>query len=258
MSSSNAEVKKYKKVKTILISQPKPERSPYYNLENKYGLKIDFRPFIHVEGVTEREFRKTRIRPDEYTAVIFTSKNGIEHYFRMCEEMRIKISQDMKYFCISEAIAHYLQKFIIYRKRKVFVGKRDISDLSNYFNKHKAKERFLLPCSNLGSKPVVEYLENGEINFQEAMMYRTVSSDLSDLRDIFYDVLVFFSPLGIQSLYENFPDFRQNETRIAVYGSSTSAAVEERGLTINILAPAPETPSMTMALEKYIQEANRK
>ena len=158
----------------------------------------------------------------------------------------IKISQDMKYFCLSEAIAHYLQKFIIYRKRKVFVGKRDISDLTNYFNKHKAKERFLLPCSNLGSKPVVRYLENSEIDFQEAMMYRTVSSDLSDLRDIFYDVLVFFSPLGIKSLYENFPDFKQNETRIAVYGRSTSAAVKARGLTINILAPAPETPSMTM------------
>ncbi len=257
MSASNAEVKKYKKVKTILISQPKPERSPYYGLEQKYGLKIDFRPFIHVEGVTEKEFRKTRTRPDEYTAVIFTSKGAIEHYFRMCEEMRIKISQDMKYFCISEAIAHYLQKFIIYRKRKVFVGKRDIEDLANYFNKHKA-EKFLLPCSNLGAKPVVEYLEKIAVNYKEAMMYRTISSDLSDLRDIFYDVLVFFSPLGIQSLYENFPDFNQNETRIAVYGSSTGAAVKERGLTINIMAPSPETPSMTMALEKYIQEANRK
>ncbi|MCB0686646.1 MAG: uroporphyrinogen-III synthase [Saprospiraceae bacterium] len=257
MSASNAEVKKFKKVKTILISQPKPERSPYYSLEKKYGLKIDFRPFIHVEGVTEKEFRKNRIRPDDYTAVIFTSKNAIEHYFRMCEEMRIKISQDMKYFCLSEAIAHYLQKFIVYRKRKVFVGKRDIKDLSNYFTKHKS-EKFLLPCSNLGAKPVVEYLENIGVNFREAMMYRTVSSDLSDLRDIFYDVLVFFSPLGIQSLYENFPDFKQNDTRIAVYGSSTSAAVEERGLTINIHAPSPETPSMTMALEKYIQEANKK
>jgi uroporphyrinogen-III synthase len=257
MSASNAEVTKYKKVKTILISQPKPERSPYYSLERKYGLKIDFRPFIHVEGVSEKEFRKTRTRPDEFTAVIFTSKNAIEHYFRMCEEMRIKITQDMKYFCLSEAIAHYLQKFIIYRKRKVFVGKREIEDLSNYFHKHKT-EKFLLPCSNLGSKPVVEYLEKTNISFKEAMMYRTVSSDLSDLRDIFYDILVFFSPLGIQSLYENFPDFKQNETRIAVYGSSTSAAVNERGLTINILAPSPETPSMTMALEKYIQEANKK
>lgn len=257
MSASNAEVKKYKKVKTILISQPKPERSPYYTLEQKYGLKIDFRPFIHVEGVTEKEFRKNRIRPDEYTAVIFTSRNAIEHYFRMCEEMRIKISQDMKYFCLSEAIARYLQKFIVYRKRKVFVGKRNIEDLSNYFNKHKS-EKFLLPCSNLGAKPVVEFLEKIGVNYQEAMMYRTVSSDLSDLRDIFYDVLVFFSPLGIKSLYENFPDFKQNDTRIAVYGSSTSAAVEERGLTINIAAPSPETPSMTMALEKYIQEANKK
>jgi uroporphyrinogen-III synthase len=137
------------------------------------------------------------------------------------------------------------------------VGKREIEDLSHYFNKHKS-EKFLLPCSNLGAKPVVEYLEKTSISFKEAMMYRTVSSDLSDLRDIFYDVLVFFSPLGIQSLYENFPDFKQNETRIAVYGSSTSAAVKERGLTINILAPSPETPSMTMALEKYIQEANKK
>lgn len=257
MSSSNAEVKKYKKVKTILISQPKPERSPYYNLEKKYGLKIDFRPFIHVEGVAEKEFRKTRIRPDEFTAVIFTSKNAIEHYFRMCEAMRIKVSQDMKYFCLSEAVAHYLQKFIVYRKRKVFVGKRVVSDLSNYFNKHK-KERFLLPCSNLGSVPVVEYLRSIKIDFQEAMMYRTVSSDLSDLRDITYDVLVFFSPLGIQSLYENFPDFKQNDTRIAVFGNRTSAAVQERGLTINIQAPSKQSPSMTMALEHYIQDTNKK
>ncbi len=252
MSASNAEVKKNKKVKTILISQPKPERSPYYNLENKYELKIDFRPFIHVEPVEEREFRKTRIRPDEYPAVILTSRNSIEHFFRMCEEMRIKMPQDTKYFCLSEAVAHYLQKFIVYRKRKVFVGKRKIEDLSNYFNKHKGL-KFLLPCSNLGSKPVVQFLADGGYEFQEAMMYRTVSSDLSDLADITYDVLVFFSPLGIQSLYENFPDFKQNETRIAVFGKSTSKAVEDRGLTINIQAPSPETPSMTMALEKYIQ-----
>ncbi len=257
MASSKAEVKKLKKVKTILVSQPKPERSPYYNLERKYGVKIDFRPFIHVEGVTEKEFRKTRIRPDEYTIVIFTSRNGIEHYFRMCEEMRIKVSPNMKYYCTSETVAHYLQKFIIYRKRKVFVGKRSIRDLNNYFAKHK-NEKFLLPCSNLGSKPVVEFLEELGVDYKEAMMYRTVSSDLSDLRDITYDVLVFFSPLGIQSLYENFPDFKQNETRIAVYGNSTSAAVIERGLNIDILAPAPKVPSMTMALEHYVKEANKK
>ncbi len=256
MSSSNAEAKKYKEVKTILISQPKPERSPYRQLENKYGIKIDYRPFIHVEPVTEKEFRKTRIRPDEYSAIVLTSRNAIEHFFRMCEDMRIAMPQDTKYFCLSEAVAHYLQKFIIYRKRKVFVGKRHIEDLASAFNKHKA-ERFLLPCSNLGSKPVVKYLQDHSFDFQEAMMYRTVSSDLSDLRDIFYDVLVFFSPLGIKSLYENFPDFQQNDTRIAVFGNSTLAAVKERGLTINIHAPAPETPSMTMALEKYIVEANK-
>jgi uroporphyrinogen-III synthase len=245
-----------KRVDTILVSQPKPERSPFFKLEEKYGVKIDFRPFIHVEDVTEKEFRKTRIRPDEYTAVIMTSRNAIEHYFRMCEEMRIKVSEDMKYFCLSEAVATYLQKFITYRKRKVFVGKRTIQDLAPAFKKHKDKEKFLLPCSNLGSKQVTSWLEQEGINFQEAMMYRTVSSDLSDLSDITYDVLVFFSPLGIESLYENFPEFKQNETRIAVYGNSTSKAVTEKGLTINIKAPQPETPSMTMALEKYIKEAN--
>ena len=250
--------KQLKRVDTILVSQPEPERSPFFKLEEKYGVKIDFRPFIHVEEVSEKEFRKTRIRPDEFTAVILTSRNAIEHYFRMCEEMRIKVSEDMKYFCLSEAVATYLQKFITYRKRKVFVGKRTIQDLAPAIKKHKDKEKFILPCSNLGSKHVTRWFNQEGIEFQEAMMYRTVSSDLSDLSDITYDVLVFFSPLGIESLYENFPKFKQNETRIAVYGNSTSKAVTEKGLEINIKAPQPETPSMTMALEKYIKEANLK
>lgn len=255
MPASSKQVAQYIPVKTILVSQPKPERSPYYNLEQKYDLQIDWRPFIHVEAVTEKEFRKVRIRPDEYSAIIFTSKNAIEHFFRLCEEMRIKMSQDTKYFCISSAVANYLQKFIVYRKRKVFVGVRKIVDLATALEKHKAKEKFLLPCSNLGSKDVVEYLTKNNFNFQDAMMYRTVASDLSDLSDITYDVLVFFSPLGIKSLYENFPTFEQNETRIAVFGKSTSKAVEDRGLTINIKAPSPESPSMTMALENYIKKA---
>jgi len=246
-----------KPVKTILVSQPKPERSPYYELEKKYGLQIDWRPFIHVEGVEAREFRKARIRPDEFTAVILTSKNAVDHFFRICEELRVKMSQDTKYFCLSEAIANYLQKFIIYRKRKVFYGKRTIQDLAPALKKHKANEKFLLPCSNLGAKEVSEFLEENGFQWQDAMMYKTVSSDLSDLSDVTYDVLVFFSPLGIQSLYENFPDFKQNETRIAVFGNSTGKAVEERGLTINIKAPAPEAPSMTMALEKYLQLSNK-
>ncbi|GAA5220748.1 uroporphyrinogen-III synthase [Membranihabitans marinus] len=242
-------------VKSILVSQPKPERSPYYKLEEKYGIKIDWRPFIHVEPVSEKEFRKTRIKPDEFTAIIFTSRNSIDHFFGLCEEMRIKMSADTKYFCISATLANYLQKFIVYRKRKVFVGKRLISDLEPYFKKHKS-EKYLLPTSNLGSQPVQDFLSSMSINYKEAMMYRTVSSDLSDLADITYDILVFFSPLGIQSLYDNFPDFKQNNTRLAVFGNSTSQAVLEKGLEINIKAPSTEAPSMSMALENYIKEIN--
>lgn len=256
-SQGTANFENVNKVETILISQPKPVHSPYFHLEEKYRIAIDWRPFIHVEPVPEREFRKNRIRPDEFSAVILTSKNSIDHFFRMAEAMRCKISQDTKYFCLSEAIANYLQKFIVYRKRKVFVGKRTIQDLASYLMKHKNNEKFLIPCSNLGSKPVTEFLDENEFEYQEAMMYRTVSSDLSDLADITYDVLVFFSPLGIQSLYENFPDFKQNNTRIAAYGKSTIKAVEDRGLTINIQAPLPDIPSMSMALDKYLQQANR-
>lgn len=247
----------YKKVKSILISQPKPEHSPYYELEKKYGLQIDWQPFIHVEGVSIKEFRKTRIRPDEFSSIIFTSKNSIDHFFRICEEMRIKMSQETKYFCLSEAIANYLQKFIVYRKRKVFTGERKIEDLKPYLIKHKDTEKFLMPCSNLGSQDVSAFLVELGLNWQDAMMYQTVSSDLSHLSDVTYDVLVFFSPLGIKSLYENFPDFKQNETRFAVYGKSTQKAVLEFGLTVNIEAPLPETPSMTMALEKYLQLSNK-
>ena len=255
-ATTKAKEQTYKRIKTILVSQPKPERSPYYELEKKYDLQIDWRPFIHVEEVSAKEFRKTRIKPDEFSSIILTSRNAIDHFFRICEEMRIKMSQDTKYFCISEAVANYLQKFIVYRKRKVFVGKRLISDLAPSLKKHKANENFLLPCSNLGSKDVSRFLDENEFNWQDAMMYQTVSSDLSDLSDVTYDVLVFFSPLGIKSLYENFPDFKQNETRIAVFGKSTSNAVEERGLTINIKAPAPGIRSMTMALEAYLQKSN--
>ena len=258
-SNGQVQVKEeiYKPVRTILVSQPKPERSPYFELEKKYGLQIDWRPFIHVEGVSGKEFRKTRIKPDEYSAIILTSKNAVDHFFRVCEELRIKMSADTKYFCLSEAIANYLQKFIVYRKRKVFVGKKRIEDLAPALKKHKAKEKFLLPCSNLGAKQVSNYLTENDFNWQDAMMYQTVSSDLSDLSDVTYDVLIFFSPLGIKSLYENFPDFKQNETRLAIFGNSTSKAVEDRGLTINIKAPIPEAPSMTMALERYLQVSNK-
>ena len=257
-SESKAQAQEnYKPVKTILISQPEPSRSPYFQLAKKWDLQIDWRPFIHVEPVTEKEFRRNRIRPDEFSAIIFTSKNAIDHFFSICEMIRCKMSQNTKYFCLTKAIADYLQKFIVYRKRKVFVGVRKITDLETALNKHKEKERFLLPCSNLGAKEVVRYLTENGFNFKDVMMYKTVSSDLSDLSDVTYDVLVFFSPLGIQSLYENFPDFKQNDTRLAVFGSTTKKAVEERGLTINI-QPNKETPSMTMAIEKYLTKSNKK
>ena len=247
---------KYKKIRTILVSQPKPERSPYYTLEQKYGLTIDWQPFIHVEGLTDKEFRKQRVRGDDFTAIIFTSKNAVDHFFRLNEEMRVKMSLQTKYFCLTEAIANYLQKFILYRKRKVFVGHRLIKDLDNYFTKHN-KEKFLLPCSNLGSKAIIKYLDEKELEYTPAMMYRTVSTDLSHLSDIKYDVLIFFSPLGIKSLFENFDKFSQDETRIAVYGNATTKATEDHGLYINIKAPMPEVPSMATALEKYLKLSNK-
>ena len=250
-------VEAYKSVKSILVSQPKPERSPYYDLESKYGLQIDWRPFIQVEPVVAKDFRKNRIYIERYSSVIFTSKNSIDHFFRLCEEMRVKMPQDTKYFCLTEAVANYLQKFIVYRKRKVFAGTRAVHDLKPYLMKHKEKEKFLLPCSNLGSKEMGEFLAENGFDWQEAMMYQTVASDLSDLKNIYYDVIVFFSPIDIQALFENFPDFEQKNTRIAVFGKHTKGAVEESGLHINILAPEPEAPSMTMALEKYLQVSNK-
>lgn len=255
-ANGQAKEETFKKVKTILVSQPRPERSPYYELEKRYNLQIDWRPFSHVEGLEAKDFRKQRIRPDEFPAVIFSSKNAVDHFFRLCEEMRVKMSPETKYFCLTENIANYLQKFILYRKRKVFVGTRTIEDLGAYLKKHKG-EKFLLPCSNLGAKEITKYLDDMKLDWKDAIMYHTVSSDLSDLSDVTYDVLVFFSPLCIQSLYDNFPDFKQNETRIAVFGNLTRQAVEDRGLNVNINAPAPEVPSMTKALENYLQKSNK-
>ncbi|MDQ3142239.1 MAG: uroporphyrinogen-III synthase [Bacteroidota bacterium] len=254
--AKNVEIK-LKKVSTILVSQPKPERSPYYEIETKFGIHIDWRPFVLVEGFTEKEFRKQRIRLEEYPCVVFTSKNAIDQFFRLAEEMRCKISEMTKYFCTSDNVANYLQKFIIFRKRKVFHGAKNISDLASYFNKHRDVGTFLVPCSNFGAPEVIQFLKDSKIKFQEAMMYRTVSADLSDLKDIKYDVLVFFSQLEIKSLFDNFPDFIQAETRIAAFGNSTAKAVSEAKLNLNIIAPSPQTPSMTMALEEYLKKSNK-
>ncbi len=247
----------YKAVKTILVSQPQPQqKSPYHDIEQRYEVKVDFRTFIHVQGLAAKDFRKQRVRPDEFTAVIFNSKNAVDHFFRLCEEMRVKMSEETKYFCFTETIANYLQKFIVYRKRKVFAGIKSIHDLHNPLVKHRDKEKFLLPCSTLGAQDISNYLRELKLDFQEGMMYETVSSDLSDLSDITYDVLAFFSPLDIKSLFENFPDFKQNETRIAVSGSATLKAVEERGLIAQIKT-SPEAPSVAVAIEQYVKQANK-
>lgn len=247
------------KVKTILVSQPEPkvENSPYFDLEEKEKVKIDFIPFIHVEGVDAKEVRLQKVDLSQYTAIILTSRNSVDHFFRIAEEMRHKVPDTMKYFCQSEAVAYYLQKYVVYRKRKIYVGKRTFQELAPLIKKYK-NEKFLLPSSDKLKPLIPDTLNNLKVEWKQGVFYRTVVSDLSDLRDVFYDILVFFSPSGIQSLFENFPDFKQNDTRIAVFGNSTVKAAEEHNLVVNIQAPTPETPSMTMALQKYIKEVNKK
>lgn len=247
------------KVKTILVSQPAPksENSPYFELSDKQKVKIDFRPFIHVEGATAKEVRSQKIDLNNYTAIIFTSRNAVDHFFRIAEEMRFKVPDDLKYFCESEAIAFYLQKYVVYRKRKIYVGQKTFPELVKLIKKHK-DEKFLLPCSDKLKPLIPQELDALGVNWTKAVFYKTVVSDLSDLENVFYDILVFFSPSGIDSLFKNFPTFKQNNTRIAVFGNSTVKAAENAGLNCNIKVPTPETPSMTMALEKYIVDANKR
>tara|TARA_R110002020_G_scaffold247833_11_gene461883 strand:- start:221 stop:970 length:750 start_codon:yes stop_codon:yes gene_type:complete len=247
------------KVKTILVSQPEPkvENSPYFELQEKKRVKIDFIPFIHVEGVSGKEVRHQKIDLKDYTAIILTSRNAVDHFFRIAEEMRFKVPDSLKYFCQSEAVAYYLQKYVVYRKRKIYVGKRTFADMSTMLKKYK-NEKFLLPSSDVLKPDIPETLDELKVNWKRATFYKTVVSDLSHLKDVYYDILVFFSPSGIKSLFENFPDFQQKDTRIAVFGNSTVKAANDANLKVNIQAPTPETPSMTMALEKYIDEVNAK
>ena len=246
-------------IKTILVSQPKPEgeKSPYYDLAEKYKLKIDFRPFIHVVGVDAQEFRLQKVNIPEHTAVILTSKTAIDHFFRIAEEIRFEVPDSMKYFCISEAVALYLQKYVTYRKRKIFYGKQTIEDLVEVMKKHKA-EKFLLPCTDILRDKIPETLEEHKYNFTKAVLYKTVASDLSDLEDVYYDMLVFFSPGGIESLLKNFPDFKQNNTKIAAFGPTTSNAVIKNNLRLDLHAPMPNAPSMTGAIELFVKEELKK
>jgi uroporphyrinogen-III synthase len=246
------------KVKSILVTQPKPEtdKSPYFDLAKKYNVKIDFRPFIHVEPIPARDFRKERINLADYPSVIFTSRNAADNFFRMCNEMRVTVPETLKYFCVSESTAYYLQKYVVYRKRKIFFGKQTISDLMDVIRKHKT-DKFLVPCTDIHKQEIFDTLDQHHIDYTKAVIYRTVASDLSDLANVNYDVLVFFSPSGITSLLKNFPKFKQNNTRIAAFGPTTAQAVHDAGLRLDIQAPVPAAPSMTMALEQYIKKANK-
>ena len=236
------------KVKKVLVSQPKPtsEKSPYYDIAEKYGVNIEFRPFIKVEGLTSKEFRQQKISIPEFTAIIFTARTAIDHFFRLCEELRVSIPDTMKYFCVTESVALYLQKYIVYRKRKIFFGNSGkLDDLLPSLIKHSG-EKFLLPVSDV-HKEQTSLLEKNNINYTKAVMYRTVSNDFGPDEKFDYDMLVFFSPSGINSLLKNFPEFEQNDIKIGCFGPTTAKAVREAGLRLDIEAPRPEAPSMTAA-----------
>jgi len=245
---------RYTKVKSILITQPKPasDKSPFFEIAKKYKMKIDWRPCIQLQSITSREFRRMRINLYEITAIIFNSKNSIDHFFKLADELRFKVPADLKYFCIAESVALYLQKFIHYRKRKVFFANGTLDDLKSMLNKYKETEKILFPCSNVRKADIPDFLTKGNYKWYEAVIYKTISADLSDLKDIYYDIIVFYSPADIQSLFDNFPDFKQNNTRIATFGTATAEEVRRRKLILDIEAPLHDTPSMSSAIEKYI------
>lgn len=248
------------KVKTVLISQPKPEneKNPYYDLANKYNLIETFRQFIKIEGLPVKDFRAQRIDILEHKAVILTSRMAVDHYFRMCNEMRVTVPESMKYFCINEATAYYLQKYIQYRKRKIFFGHQTIQDLVDVIRKNR-EERFLLPAADVHKEKICEFLDAINIKYTKAVMYRTVSADLSDVKNLNeYDIVAFFTPAGIASLKHNFPNFKQGNTRIACFGASTANALKNYGYRLDIYAPNPKNPSMSGALEEYLKESNKR
>ncbi len=253
----NAHPDRLTKVSSILVSQARPtdEKSPYFELAKRYNIKVDFRPFIEIQGVSFKDFRKQKINILDHTAIIFTSRNAVDHFFRICKEARIEVPADMKYFCITEQTAIYLQKYIVIRKRKIFSGQKTAADLLELIKKHKS-EKFLFPCSDKRRNDIPEFMGTNDLHLTEAVMYETVSADLSDLEDVYYDILAFFSPSGIKSLFDNFPDFQQNKTRIAAFGPTTAKAVTDAGLFLDIQAPLPNAPSMSGALELYIKKVN--
>lgn len=248
------------KIKKILVSQPQPssEKSPYFDISEKYGVKIDFRPFIKVEPILAKEFRTQRISILDHTAIIFNARHGIDHFFRLCEELRVTVPETMKYFCVSESVAVYLQHYIHYRKRKVFYGATGkMNELVTIMNKH-ADEKFLLITSDVQNEETMSILEKSKITFQKAVMYKTVSNDFGPDEEFNYDLIIFFSPVGVASLLKNFPDYVQGEMNIGAFGATTCQAVRDAGLRLDIEAPLPGAPSMTMALDNFLKENAKK
>ncbi|MDX2048856.1 MAG: uroporphyrinogen-III synthase [Chitinophagaceae bacterium] len=251
-----------KPIKKILITQPRPDsdKSPYFELARKHKVELDFYPFIKLEPIPAKEFRKQKIEIVNYSAVIFTSRNAIDHFFRICEEMKINVSQDTKYFCITEAVALYLQKFILYRKRKVFYGADGTNkSLFDVINKHKENEKFLYPCSeNQQDNEIVNWLKNNKCEFATPFMYCTISNNVKEIiENKEYDIICFFTPSGVKSLFDNYPRYKQNGTIIGAFGGNTSKAIEEAGLQLLIKAPEPQVPSMVAALEKFLTESQK-
>ena len=248
------------KIKKVLVSQPKPatEKSPYFDIAEKFGVEIDFRPFFKVEPLTSKEFRQQKISILDHTAVVFTSRHAINHFFHLCEELRVAIPETMKYFCVTEAIAVYLQKYIVYRKRKIFFGQTGkVEDLAVVIGKH-PKEKYLIPVSDIHKEDLISLLEAKKISYTKAVMYRTVSNDFEDNEKFDYDMLVFFSPSGISSLLKNFPNFEQKDIKIGCFGPTTAKAIKDAGLRLDMEAPTPEAPSITAALEIYLKKQQSK
>jgi uroporphyrinogen-III synthase len=248
-----------KKVKSILVSQPRPadENSPYFKLRDKWNVQIEFRKLISIEGVTTNEFRKQGVNVLDYTSVVFTSKYAIDHFFRIIKDLKVEMPAETKYFCVSEATAKYLQKYIVIRKRKLFVGERTSKDLIDIVKKH-PKDKYLFPCSSIHTQHLTDWMEQNNYLFRNVIIYHTVASDLSDIKDLNFDMICLYSPSGVESLIDNFPNWTQGDTAIAVFGPTTEQAAKEANLRVDIVAPTPSQPSMTAAIEAYLKESNKR
>lgn len=250
-----------KEVHSVLVTLPKPEteKSPYFEIAKKYNVLIEFFPFVKVDGISGRDFKKQKLDVQDYTAIIFTSRNAVEHFFRICDEIKFKVSQDMKYFCISEAVALYLQKYILYRKRKVFYSADGTTDgILEVIAKHKHQERYILPTADNGKSDIHIFLTKNKIPFSEATLYRTVSNDITVLMKKKYDLLLFFSSLSIQTLFDYFPKFIQGDTIIGAFGPATAKAILDADLRLDMSAPMQGAPSMSAALDKFLEENKKK